>query len=131
MSDIFVTIGRVLLGLLFVVAGIGKLKSGLDAGSLQQLAGYIGSRGLPSPQVLAYVTIGFEIIAGLALIFGYFVLPVSALLAAFCITAALFFHNFWTFPAEQAANQMNHFLKNVALTGAFLILFGDRLRSKA
>jgi putative oxidoreductase len=128
-SNIFIVIGRVLLGALFVVAGLNKLKTGFDAGSLEQLAKYIAGRGLPQPQALAYAAVAFEIVAGLALIFGFFVLPVSALLAAFCLVTALFFHNFWTFPAEQMPNQMNHFVKNMALTGAFLVLFGSRLRS--
>jgi putative oxidoreductase len=129
MSNIFVIFGRVLLGLLFVAAGLNKIRTGIDAGSLKMLAGYIGSRGLPQPEMLAYAAIAFEVIAGLALIFGFFVLPVSALLAAFCAVTALFFHNFWAFPADQMPNQFNHFIKNAALTGAFLILFGDRLRS--
>jgi putative oxidoreductase len=119
-----------LLGLLFVAAALAKLKGVMDGGgSLKALAGYIGSRGLPYPEAIAAATIAFELIGGLALIFGFFVIPVSALMATFCIVSALFFHNFWTFPAEQLTNQFNHFIKNIALTGAFLILFGDRLRS--
>jgi putative oxidoreductase len=129
MSNVFVMIGRVLLGLLFVTAALFKLKGAVDAGGLKNLAGYIASRGLPFPEIIAPATIAFELIGGLALIFGFFVLPVSALMAGFCVVSALFFHNFWSFPIEQLPNQFNHFIKNAALAGAFLILFGDRLRS--
>lgn len=131
MSDIFVIVGRIFLGALFVASAFGKLKGGIDAGTLKALAGYIGSRGLPAPEVLAYAAIAFEIVAGFAVMLGYLTLPVSALLAAYCLTTALFFHNFWTFPPEQLQNQLTHFFKNIALTGAFLILFGDKLRTRA
>jgi putative oxidoreductase len=129
MSNVFVMIGRVLLGMLFVAAALFKLKGAVDAGGLKNLAGYISSRGLPYAEIIAPATIAFELIGGLALIFGFFVMPVAALMAAFCAVSALFFHNFWSFPADQLTNQFNHFIKNAALTGAFLILFGNRLRS--
>ncbi len=129
MSNVITTIGRVLLGLLFVSAALALSKGAFDAGSLKNLSGYIASRGLPFPDILAPATIAFELICGLALIFGFFVVPVSALMAAFCIVSALYFHNFWSFPADQLINQFNHFIKNLALAGGFLVVFGDRLRA--
>ena len=133
MHATLVTIGRVLLGLFFVVSGALKLKSGFDAGGLTQLAGYIGSRNLPQPQVIAYAAMAFEIICGLAIVVGKFTTPVALVLALFCIATAVLFHNFWSVPADQTQafqNQLNNFLKNIALAGAFLVLAGEGIRVK-
>jgi putative oxidoreductase len=130
MHATLVTIGRIMLGLFFVVLGLAKAKGVMDSGGLGALAGYIGSRGLPQPQVLAAATIAFEIIGGLALVFGYFTTPVAFLMAGFCIATAALFHNFWTFPADQLLPQFQNFMKNIGLAGAYLVLAGDGIRSK-
>lgn len=130
MHATLVTLGRILLGLFFVVSALLKIKSGADAGSLNALAGYIGSRNLPSPQIIAYFVVAFELVCGLALVIGYFTTPVSLLLALFCLATAVLFHNFWAVPAEQMQGQINNFLKNIALTGAFLVLAGEGMRMR-
>ena len=130
MHNLLVTIGRIMLGLFFLVSALLKIKGGADAGSLAQLAGYIGTRNLPAPQIIAYAVIVFEVVAGLALILGYFTSPVAFLLAAFCLVTAVLFHNFWASPADQMQGQLNNFLKNIALTGAFLVLAGDGIRMR-
>jgi putative oxidoreductase len=38
----------------------------------------------------------------------------------FTVIATLIFHNFWAVPADQAQNQMIHFLKNVSILGGLL-----------
>jgi putative oxidoreductase len=44
-------------------------------------------------------------------------------LAAFTIVAGVLFHDFWTVAdAAQYGNQLNHFLKNVAIVGGLLIV---------
>jgi putative oxidoreductase len=128
MHTTLVTTGRVLLGLFFVVAALLKIKGGIDAGGFAQLSGYIQSR-IPVPtQVLAYATIAFEIICGLAIVFGYFTTAVSLLLALFCLATAVLFHNFWAAAPDQVQNQLNNFMKNIGLAGAFLILAGEGIR---
>jgi putative oxidoreductase len=47
----------------------------------------------------------------------------SLALATFCVATAVIFHNFWTYEdAVQYRNQFNHFMKNIALAGAFLTI---------
>ena len=58
-------VGRLLLALLFVPAGISKI-SGF-AGTV----GYIQSGGLPAPQLAAVVAILVEVVGGLALVAGF------------------------------------------------------------
>ena len=41
--------------------------------------------------------------------------------------AALLFHNFWAVPADQAQNQMIHFMKNISIMGGllFVVVYGS------
>jgi putative oxidoreductase len=103
-------VSRILLGLIFVLAGFGKLMD--PAGT----AGYIASVGLPG--VLVWPTIALELLGGLAIIVGYQTRIVALALAAFCVVSAAIFHNNF---ADQS--QMINFLKNLAITGGFLQLY--------
>ena len=113
MSAIVAFIGRVMLAALFVIAGLGKL------GALAATDTYIQSAGLPAG--LALPAAVFEIAAGLAIALGIFTRFFALLLAGFCLTTALLFHN--NFNDQQ---QITNFLKNVALAGGFLVLFAQR-----
>jgi uncharacterized membrane protein YphA (DoxX/SURF4 family) len=62
-------------------------------------------------------TAAFELGAGVLLLVGQFTRPVALLLAGFSIVTALIFHSHF---ADQI--QMIMFLKNVAMTGGFLMI---------
>jgi putative oxidoreductase len=100
---------RILIGVLFLVAGAGKLAD--PAG----FAGYLTSGGLPA--FLAWPSILFEIIVGVALIAGFQTRIVALLTAGFCVVAAVLYH---FNPADQM--QMTMFLKNFAIAGGLILL---------
>jgi putative oxidoreductase len=108
-KDLSLLVARLLLGALFVTAGLGKL------GSVDGFAGYMASGGIPA--VLAWPVIIFEILGGLALIAGVQTRAVALALGAFCILSGALYH---FDPADQM--QMTSFLKNVALAGGYLAL---------
>jgi len=111
-----VLVGRILLGLIFVLSGFAKL-SGFDG-----TAGYIGSKGLPLPQLLAALTIVVELGGGLALMAGFYTRQAVVALAGFSLLTAVLFHNFWAAPqAEQMMQQIN-FMKNLAIAGGMLVV---------
>ena len=110
-------IGRILLALIFILSGVGKI------GGFAGTAGYIASKGLPMASVLAALTIVVEIGGGLALATGFFARWAALALAVFSVLAALIFHNFWAVPADQAMNQNIHFMKNIAIAGGMLMVF--------
>ena len=114
-SNAAALVGRILLALLFVVAGISKI------GGFDGIVGYIGSSGLPLPQLLAAGTIVLEIVGGLALIVGFKARWAAAGLAAFTLLATVLFHNYWAMPAEQQQVQHLMFMKNVAIVGGLLL----------
>ena len=100
---------RVFLGLLFLVAGLGKL------GNVDGFAGYMASGGIPA--FLAWPAVMFEILAGAAIIAGFQTRLAALALAAFCVVTAVLYH---FVPADQM--QMTQFFKNIGLAGGYLLL---------
>lgn len=108
-------IGRVLLSAIFILSGFSKLAAPA------MMVGYIGSVGLPFPQLALALAIIVEIGGGLALVAGYRTRAVAAVLAVFSVFTALAFHN-----ALGDQNQFIHFFKNIAMAGGLLqvVAFG-------
>ena len=113
---LYTLVGRVLLGVLFLPAGLMKLMG--FAGT----AGYIASAGLPLPEVGAAIAIVVEIGGGVALLAGFHARLAAQLLAVFTLVATVCFHNFWAMPADQAFVQQLMFFKNIAVVGGLLML---------
>ena len=108
--------GRILLAALFLVAGIRKLMA--VAGT----AGYFAKLGFPMPEVLVWVVIAVEIGGALLLILGWHARKAAWLLMLFTLIATFAAHRFWEVDAAQYVNQMNHFLKNLAIVGGLLFV---------
>jgi putative oxidoreductase len=106
--------GRILIALLFVPAGWGKLVG--FAGTV----GYISSKGVPLPQVAAAIAIFFELGCGLALLFGFKARWATLGLAVFTAVITPVFHNYWASPAAQQMGQFLNFYKNLAIVGGLL-----------
>jgi putative oxidoreductase len=109
------TLGRFLLVLFFLIEGA---KHAMDVSGT---ANVIASKGLPQPHLLAALTIVVEIGGSLLLIFNRFTVPAALALAAFCLATGLVFHDFWVeADAARFASQFDHFMKYLALAGAFI-----------
>jgi putative oxidoreductase len=109
-------LGRILLALLFIPAGVSKI------GGFSGTVGYIASKGLPLPQVAAAGTIVVEVLVGLALLIGFKARWAALILALFTLVAAFLFHNFWAVPADQQMMQSINFFKNLAVVGGLLFV---------
>jgi putative oxidoreductase len=109
-------IARVLLAAIFIKSGYGKI------GGFEGTVGYIASKGLPLPQVVAALTILIELGAGLALLFGWLTRWAALALAVFTLLAAFIFHAYWAVPAEQMQMQDIQFFKNLAIAGGMFAL---------
>ncbi|WP_306173510.1 DoxX family protein [Limnobacter humi] len=109
-------IARILLALMFVLAGFDKLTH------FSGTVGFIGSAGLPVPEVLAAITLTVEIVGGLALITGIQARLAGFVLAGFTLLASITFHNFWAVPADQAYVQQLLFMKNISVAGGLLLV---------
>ena len=109
MTGIVQLIGRIMLALIFILAGAGKITD--PAGTV----GYMQSAGLPS--LLLWPTIALELIGGIALAVGYKTRLVAFALAGFSVLASVLFHT--NFGDEM---QMYMFMKNIAIAGGLLLL---------
>ena len=109
-------IARILLAAIFISAGLSKV------GGFEGTVGYIASKGLPTPQIIATLTIALEVLGGIAIVIGYKVRVAGLLLAVFTLLAAFIFHDFWAAPADQAYVQNIMFMKNLSMAGGLLLL---------
>ena len=112
-----VVVARVLLALMFILAGFSKFAG------LEGTAGYIASKGLPMPAVLAFLVALLEVVGGIALAIGFQARIAGLALAVFTLVASVLFHNFWAMPADQAFVQQLMFMKNLAVAGGLLLVF--------
>jgi putative oxidoreductase len=110
-------VARILLALMFVLSGFGKLTG------LEGTAGYIASKGLPVPMLLAAAAGVLELVAGVLLIIGWQARWAALALAVFTLVASVLFHNYWAMPADQQRMQQLMFMKNLAVTGGLLFVF--------
>lgn len=116
-KDIVTLLGRILIALLYVPSGFGKIAG--FAGT----AGYIASKGLPLPEVGAAIAIVVELGVGLMLLVGWKSRWAALILAVFTVAAAVFFHKFWAVPTEQVMGNQIHFFKNLAIAGGLLFIW--------
>jgi len=117
-------VARALIALLFLVAGLRKLLG--FAGTVA----YFAHLGLPMPEVATTLSILVEVGGGLAFLFGVRLPLVSAGLAVFTLLTALAAHRFWEADAAAYSNQLNNFLKNIAIIGGFATVGLEALASQ-
>ena len=109
-------VGRVLLSLIFILSGLGKIPHFHD------VAGMMAGKGIPLAGVALAITLLIEIGGGLLLLTGFKAKYAALVIFLWLIPVTLVFHHFWGIPAEQQQDQMVNFLKNVAIMGGLLVL---------
>jgi putative oxidoreductase len=115
--DVAALIGRILMAILFIKAGWGKIPG------FEGTVGAIASKGIPLPQVAAAITVALELLGGILLVVGWQTRWIALLFVLWLIPTTVLFHPFWAVPPEQYVAQQNNFLKNVAIMGGMLLLF--------
>jgi|PersoiStandDraft_1058852.scaffolds.fasta_scaffold10268_5 putative oxidoreductase len=110
-------VGRILLALIFIISGFGKITG--YAGT----AGYMASKGLPMVDVLLPLTILVELGGGLLIAIGWNARWAAAAIFLYVIPVTLVFHNPAGLAPAEAQQQMINLLKNVSIMGGMLGLF--------
>jgi len=103
-------LGRIFLSIIFLTEGINKIFNYED--TIEYMENF------NVPEYLAIPAIIVEILFPLLLIVGYQTKISALVLAIFTLTTALIFHTDFT-----SQMQLTSFLKNIAITGGFLIIF--------
>lgn len=108
-QDLAAPVGRVLLALMFLLAGLSKISG--YAG----MQGYMDSMGVPG--ALLPLVIAVEVLGALALILGWHTRIAAFLLAGFTLLTALIFHS-------NLGDQTQYlfFMKNLSIAGGLLLV---------
>jgi putative oxidoreductase len=108
-------LGRILISVIFLISGISKVTT--PAATIA----YVASAGLPFPQLGLVIGLMVELVLAPALVLGYRTRWVAAVIAAYCVATAIFFHRSFADP-----NMLLHFFKNIAMAGGLLqiVAFG-------
>jgi putative oxidoreductase len=111
MIDHVLLLSRILISILFLLAGVNKIKS--PSATRQYMTMY----KMPFTGFFLPATILLEILGGLSIFLGFMTTIGAIVLFVFMIPSTLIFHrNF----SDQ--NQFNHFTKNLAIMGGLLLL---------
>lgn len=113
--------GRILLCTIFFLSAVGN-----KIPQFNNVAGYMASEGVPAPKVMLAGAIVFLLAGSISIVLGYRARYGATLLFIFLLLATYFFHDFWSFedPAVRQ-EQMIGFMKNLALTGAMLMIIAN------
>jgi uncharacterized membrane protein YphA (DoxX/SURF4 family) len=132
----FVTFGRILFAVLFIVSGASKL---FDlAATADMISGKVVIPSMLSPyatqletltgmemkQMLAIAAGGIELVCGLMIALNFGARFFALILILFVIAATFYFHDFWNQTGAEGRNNMIHALKNLSLIGALFIIAG-------
>src|SRR5262245_59732902 len=118
-NDAFLLLGRLLMASLFLTAGIPKVMQGYGGA----FAKYLGTAGVPNPEIVGVVAVAIEVLMPVALILGLWPRISALLLIAFVIVATGLAHRFWEFAEAERQMQMSNFLKNLAIIGGLLFYY--------
>ena len=117
MEKILITVGRVLLGIYFLLPGISKIPT--YAGTTE----YMLLHNIPLASILLPITIVLQIGLGVMLIIGYRIKESALILAALTIFINIGMHDFWNeYPNTDAGHETQNFVKNLAIFAGLLVL---------
>lgn len=109
MSSIAMLIGRVLLSVIFIQAGLFKLMN------VSGTIGYFESLGMPLASLVIWPVILVELVGGLLILTGLYIRIAASILALFCIAAAFTGHSDWA-----NMTHLQAFMKDIAIAGGLL-----------
>lgn len=116
-ADGILLAARILLSLLFVIFGWGKLTA--FPGTVQLMV-HVGA---PLPEIAAVVAVIMEFFVGIAIILGVATRPLAPLLAIYTLGTAIIGHHFWTMSGMAHMENEINFFKNISIIGGLLALY--------
>ena len=113
-------LGRILIALIFVLAGINQL------GTIDATAANMASHGIPYPTDLVWGVVALELVGGVMLIIGLLTRLVALAFFFYTLTLAVLFHPYWTFTGAAERTQHAFFYGHLAMMGGmlFVVAFG-------
>ena len=138
----FMTFGRILFAVIFIVSGAGKLldlpataeqiatKVTIPAALTQYTAQAEAATGMSTPNMLAIAAGIVELASGILIALNFATRFFAVLLVLFVVIATIYFHDFWNQTGDAARMNMIQALKNLSIVGALFMLVGIGGRRK-
>tara|TARA_X000000950_G_scaffold271151_1_gene351871 strand:+ start:31 stop:429 length:399 start_codon:yes stop_codon:yes gene_type:complete len=121
MEQTFITTGRVLLGLYFLLPGISKIPT------YSLTIEYMTLHKIPFVSILLPITIILQLAVGSSLIIGYRIKESALVLAALTILINIGVHDFWNdYPDKDAGHELQNFIKNLGIFAGLLVLSASK-----
>tara|TARA_B100001778_G_scaffold231380_1_gene192589 strand:+ start:71 stop:457 length:387 start_codon:yes stop_codon:yes gene_type:complete len=115
-DSLMMVVGRVLLGIYFLLPGLGKILTYSDNIIL------LTSKGVPLTPIALPLTILIEVILGAMLIFDRYIKMSSMILFALTLLINIFIHDFWNLSGVMQSHEAQNFYKNMGVAAGLLIL---------
>jgi putative oxidoreductase len=115
-NDELILAARLLLAALFLIFGWRKLTD--FSGTVSQMV----QLGVPVPVLAAAIATFMELPVAFAVAVGAFTRLSAALMFFYTLGTALIGHRYWTMTGKDRVDNMDGFLKNLAIMGGFLLL---------
>lgn len=111
-----ILVGRFLLGLMFIIAGIRNFAR------LSERFGMKTNYGFALPPWMIVIGFAVQLIGGISVAFGLWPAIGALALIAFIIPATAFYHNMLMFSGKEREPHIYFITVNLALIGAFLLV---------
>jgi putative oxidoreductase len=116
LTNFVAVVGRILIALIFVRAGINKF------GSIDATAAQMAKSGIPLSNIMVFGAIMMELGGGLLLMVGLFARWAALALFFYTLTLALIFHAYWAVPDAQVRGQAAFFFGHLSMMGGMLVV---------
>ena len=123
------TLGRILLSLIFIVAGIqtlinvsviARMMAAQDLPIPDEITPYLG--GVSKFEAVGYAIGAIELISGLMVLMGFKARWGALVLVAFSACSIAFVHNFWNMQGDLYTENLRHALAHLAIMGGLLLV---------
>jgi putative oxidoreductase len=121
LAQALLIVGRLLLGGLFVFAGVRHMFL------IPVLTQAIAARGVPFPRLVLLAGSSFQFVGGVLLIVGLWMPAAAFGLIVFTIAASVMLLNFWDMDGPARQNIINVWLSNMAIVGGLLVTAAQAL----
>ena len=115
-NTVLMSLGRILLGLYFLIPGIMKFTA------WDMHIEMMNAHGISSAAPLLFIATMAEIIAGLFLIIGSYVRFMALGCALLVLVINVMMHDFWNFEGLVGGHEMQNFIKNLGIFAGLLVL---------
>ncbi|MFZ0389435.1 MAG: DoxX family membrane protein [Calditrichia bacterium] len=114
--EVLFFIGRLMAGGFYIYNSFNHFSS------LNMMAAFADSKGVPAPKAAVLISGLFLLLGGISIITGVFVITGIILIALFLLIVSFYMHAFWKIGEEKTRRpELINFAKNMALLGSALM----------